>query len=396
MNSDCLSDFISKLRSDEINFENPMLAKELANLKMKGFIENGVSIYQTKDLQNLSQELFKYLTERIKIVGDQYKDWLEIAPKLGELGYVVYELQNKDLITQYYELLTNINNRFQVFIEKHYDSLFSLSGLRHPITIDKVQDYISATTKNSRITFIVIDGMNYWQWVILKYQLEKMSLEIDEKSTLTWIPSITAWARQAIFAGKKPDITADNRGEGELFKKYWMEKNKKLSYHQIAYEVVKTGQKLQVPTVDITVAGFVTNGLDDLMHGNILGYEQLFINTKLWIEKSEICDSIKELRDAGFEVYISTDHGNIEAELKLKLSAGQKTLAHSKSKRFIFFDTEEQAITYVQNNTNYQLGRKNRFVYFQDDNGFGSTNEKVITHGGSHILEMLIPVGRVK
>ena len=175
-----------------------------------------------------------------------------------------------------------------------------------------------------------------------------------------------------------------------------MEKNKKLSYHQIAYEVVKTGQKLQVPTVDITVAGFVTNGLDDLMHGNILGYEQLFINTKLWIEKSEICDSIKELRDAGFEVYISTDHGNIEAELKLKLSAGQKTLAHSKSKRFIFFDTEEQAITYVQNNTNYQLGRKNRFVYFQDDNGFGSTNEKVITHGGSHILEMLIPVGRVK
>ncbi|MBR2506173.1 MAG: PglZ domain-containing protein [Bacilli bacterium] len=396
VNSGCLFDFISKLRSDEINFENPMLAKELANLKMKGLLENGVSIYQTNDLQNLSQELFEYLIERIKLVGDQYKDWFEIAPKLGELGYVVYELQNKDLIIQYCELVTNINNRFQVFLENHYESLFSLSGLRQPITIDKVQDYISATTKNSRIAFIVIDGMNYWQWVILKHQLEKMSLEIDEKSTLTWIPSITAWARQAIFAGKKPDITADNRGEGELFKKYWMEKNKKLSYHQIAYEVVKTGQKLRVPTADIIVAGFVTNGLDDLMHGIILGYEQLFINTKLWIEKSEICDSIKELRDAGFEVYISTDHGNIEAELKLKLSAGQKTLAHSKSKRFILFDTEEQALTYVQNNTNYKLGRKNRFVYFQDDNGFGSTNEKVITHGGSHILEMLIPIGRVK
>lgn len=395
VNSGCLFDFISRLRSDEINFENPMLAKELANLKMKGLIENSVSTYQARDLQNLSQELFKYLTERIKIIGDQYKDWFEIAPKLGELGYVVYELQNKDLIIQYYELVTNINNRFQVFIENHYDSLFSLSGLRHPITIDKVQDYISATTKNNRIAFIVIDGMNYWQWVILKHQLEKMSLEIDEKSTLTWIPSITAWARQAIFAGKKPDITVDNREEGELFKKYWIEKSKKLSY-EIAYEVIKTGQKLRVPTVDITVAGFVTNGLDDLMHGNILGYEQLFINTKLWIEKSEICDSIKELRDAGFEVYISTDHGNIEAELKLKLSAGQKALAHSKSKRFIFFDTEEQAITYVQNNTNYQLGRKNRFVYFQDDNGFGSTNEKIITHGGSHILEMLIPIGRVK
>ena len=395
VNSGCFSDFISTLRSDEINLENPMLAKELANLKMKGFIENDASTYQTRDLQNLSQELFKYLKERIKIIGDQYKDWFEIAPKLGELGYVVYELQNKDLMTQYYELVTIINNRFQAFIDNQYDSLFSLSGLRYPITIDKVQDYISATTKNNRIAFIVIDGMNYWQWVILKHQLENMSLEVDEKSSLTWIPSITAWARQAIFAGKKPDITVDNRVEGELFKKYWIEKGKKLSY-QVAYAVIKTGQKLRVPAADITVAGFVTNGLDDLMHGNILGYEQLFLNTKLWIEKSGICDSIKELRDTGFEVYISTDHGNIEAELKLKLSAGQKTLAHSKSKRFILFDTEEQAITYVQNNANYQLGRKNRFVYFQDDNGFGTTNERVITHGGSHIFEVLIPVGRVR
>lgn len=390
-----LLEFINALKSEEINFENPMLAKEIANLKITGSIENNIESKQEKDLQKLINELFEFLTERIKTIGDQYKDWFEIAPKLGELGYAIFELNNKEYFDKYNEILNTINNRFQLFVNNHYDSLFSMSGLRYPITIDKVQDYIAASTKNNKIAFIVIDGMNYWQWTLLKLYLENEKLNVEEKTTLSWLPSITAWARQSIFAGKKPDLTITNRTEGDLFKKYWIDKHQKQTY-QVSYEVVKNNEKIKVPSSDVTVAGFVTNGLDELMHGNILGYEQLFINTKLWIEKSCICDAVKELRNAGYEVYISTDHGNIEAGLTLKLTAGQKTVMLSKSKRFVQFDTEEQAISFIENNKEYQLGKKDKSVYFRDTNGFGSSGEKVITHGGSHILELLIPVGVIK
>lgn len=390
-----LLEFINALKSEEINFENPMLAKEIANLKITGSIENNIESKQEKDLQKLINELFEFLTERIKTIGDQYKDWFEIAPKLGEFGYSIFELNNKEYFDKYNEILNTINNRFQLFVNNHYDSLFSMSGLRHPITIDKVQDYIAASTKNNKIAFIVIDGMNYWQWTLLKHYLENEKLNVEEKTTLSWLPSITAWARQSIFAGKKPDLTITNRTEGDLFKKYWIEKHQKQTY-QVSYEAVKNNEKIKIPSSDVTVAGFVTNGLDELMHGNILGYEQLFINTKLWIEKSCICDAVKELRNAGYEVYISTDHGNIEAELNLKLTAGQKTVMLSKSKRFVQFDTEEQAISFIENNKEYQLGKKDKSVYFRDTNGFGSSGEKVITHGGSHILELLIPVGVIK
>lgn len=390
-----LLEFINALKSEEINFENPMLAKEIANLKITGSIENNIESKQEKDLQKLINELFEFLTERIKTIGDQYKDWFEIAPKLGELGYAIFELNNKEYFDKYNEILNTINNRFQLFVNNHYDSLFSMSGLRYPITIDKVQDYIAASTKNNKIAFIVIDGMNYWQWTLLKHYLENEKLNVEEKTTLSWLPSITAWARQSIFAGKKPDLTITNRTEGDLFKKYWIDKHQKQTY-QVSYEAVKNNEKIKVPSSDVTVAGFVTNGLDELMHGNILGYEQLFINTKLWIEKSCICDAVKELRNAGYEVYISTDHGNIEAELNLKLTAGQKTVMLSKSKRFVQFDTEEQAITFIENNKEYRLGKKDKSVYFRDTNGFGSSGEKVITHGGSHILELLIPVGVIK
>ena len=388
-------EFVNGLKSEEINFENPMLAKEIANLKITGSIENNIESKQEKDLQKLINELFEFLTELIKTIGDQYKDWFEIAPKLGELGYAIFELNNKEYFDKYNEILNTINNRFQLFVNNHYDSLFLMSGLRHPITIDKVQDYIAASTKNNKIAFIVIDGMNYWQWTLLKHYLENEKLNVEEKTTLSWLPSITAWARQSIFAGKKPDLTITNRTEGDLFKKYWIEKHQKQTY-QVSYEAVKNNGKIKIPSSDVTVAGFVTNGLDELMHGNILGYEQLFINTKLWIEKSCICDAVKELRNAGYEVYISTDHGNIEAELNLKLTAGQKTVMLSKSKRFVQFDTEEQAISFIENNKEYRLGKKDKSVYFRDTNGFGSSGEKVITHGGSHILELLIPVGVIK
>lgn len=390
-----LLEYVKELSGDEINFKNPMLAKEIANLKITGAIEHNTDSAQKKDLQKLANELFDFLTERIKTISDQYKDWFEIAPKIGELGNAAYELQNKDLLIKYNELLGNINGRFQIFIDNHYDSLFSMSGLRHPITIDKVQDYISASCKNNKIAFIVIDGMNYWQWSLLKHYLIKENLTVEEKTSLSWLPSITAWARQSIFAGRKPNLLIDNSTEGDLFKKYWMENHQKMHY-QVTFEKIKTGQKIHVPAPDVAVAGFVINALDEMMHGNILGYEQLYLNTKLWIEKSGFCKSIKELRNAGFEIYISTDHGNIEAELDLKLNAGQKSLMHSRSKRFIQFDTEEQASSYIENHSEYQLGKKDKSVYFKDANGFGTSGEKVITHGGSHILELMIPVGVVK
>lgn len=390
-----LIDYINTLNNSDINFENPMLAKELSNLKISGAIEHSAESIKQQDLKKLANEILEYLSERIKSIGDQYKDWFEIAPKLGELGYICFEVQDQNIQSKYFEILNTINNRFQIFINNHYESLFSMSGLRHPITIDKVQDYIAANTKNSKIAFIVIDGMNYWQWTNLKHKLENLGLSIEDKPTLSWLPSITAWARQSIFAGKKPDLSIDNRNEGELFKTYWTTKHHKAPY-QVSYESVKIEQKIQIPSSDITVSGFVTNGLDDLMHGNIMGYEQLYLNTNLWIEKSGICESVKDLRNAGFEVYISTDHGNIEAELNLKVTAGQKTLMHSKSKRFVQFDTEEQAESFIKNNKNYVLGKKDMSVFFRDINGFGTSGEKVITHGGSHILELIIPVGVVK
>ena len=406
------SSFVVELKSKEIfrNFDenavrglnykelckldNIQVFKELSFEETKKLVEEKIKNISVEDELEEANTLLQDLKKSDFDIFDE-KQWFKIASVIGEAGEFSYRLKDSDLMNRFSTVVNDLNQKFQLFIESKYTSLFSRTGIKHPYTIDKVQDYISAETKKSKIAFIVIDGMNYWQWILLKHCIEKEGLSVEDKTTLSWLPSITAWARQSIFAGKKPDLSIDNSTEGDLFKNYWMEKHQKMQY-QVSYEKIKPEQKLSLPSSDVTVAGFVINALDDMMHGNILGYDQLYLNTKLWIEKSGFCKSIKELHDADFGVYISTDHGNIEAELKLKLTAGQKQLMHSRSKRFIQFDTEEQAVSYIEEHKEHQLGKKDKSVYFKDINGFGTSDEKVITHGGSHILELMIPVGVIK
>lgn len=386
---------IAKLSYKELcKLDKIQVFKELSFEDTKKIVEEKIKRTSIEEEKAELAGLLRDLQNEDFDINDE-KSWFAIAPKIGEAGRLAYMLQDTDLERLFIEAINTLNGKFQQFLEAKYESLFTRTGIKHPYTIDKVQDFIAANSKNCKVAFIVIDGMNLWQWDMLKNALQNTGLTVQDKTTLSWLPSITAWARQSIFSGKKPDFSIDNRTEGELFKKYWAERQQKLA-HQLSYERVGTGEKLTVPHSDVVVAGFVINALDDMMHGNVFGYRELYLKTELWIKQSAICSSIKNLRDAGFDVYISTDHGNVEANLCLKLSSGQKAVMNSRSKRFVQFDTEEQAALFITSYTNFALGQRGKSVYFKDTSGFGTSGKKVITHGGSHILELLIPVGVIK
>ena len=151
-----------------------------------------------------------------------------------------------------------------------------------------------------------------------------------------------------------------------------------------------------IPNSDIKVAGFVYNALDSMMHGAILGYRQLWQSTQLWIKESGICDFVKNLEDNGFDIYITTDHGNVDAHLTLSVKANEKQVSLSRSKRFIRFDTEEQTEKFIMEHPNQGLAKREKSVFFTNSNGFGKFGDTEITHGGSHIMELMIPVGIVK
>jgi len=208
---------------------------------------------------------------------------------------------------------------------------------------------------------------------------------------LAYIPTITAWSRQAIFRGDKPDLSTDNSKEAKLFETYWL--NHGVSGFQIAYKKFSVNEPLAIDsiTADTAILGLVCNDLDDIMHGSILGNDQLKMSTEQWIAKSKIVESISALKAKGFQVYITADHGNIEAIGLKNLTMKDKVGALSRGKRHLHFTNETLLQGFTELNTNLEVGKKGLSLYLKKQEAFTNENSQIITHGGSHLWEVLVP-----
>lgn len=372
-----------------VDFSDPLLSKIINGLIVSGVI---ATKHTNKDAADRFEEIITYVKERIPVIQNQQKDWFELAPLLGEVGVLVHEINDDRVSAKYKETITHLNQRFQGFVTSCYSSLYSLSGMKYPVTVLKVLDYIRAQNAKKK-ALVVLDGMNLWQWRIISTALSDEGLHFKDAPTFAWIPSITAWSRQALFKGAKPDLSQDNSKEEGLFRDYWIQKN--YAPTQISFDSFSTSHRPPVPGPDIEIAGFVCNDLDSLMHGALMGEQQLYVDTATWIRTSDILSFIKSLAKSGFLVYITTDHGNIEAQASKGLSLSTRNLSRSRGKRHIQFVDEEQAKTFVKDNSERKIQSVGSSVYATDDTAFISSGT-VVTHGGSHILELLIPLGELQ
>jgi hypothetical protein len=237
----------------------------------------------------------------------------------------------------------------------------------------------------------VIDGMNYWQWNILGKALTDAGIGYSSNASLAYIPTITAWSRQAIFKGEKPDLATDNSKEGKLFEAFWVKQG--VPAYQIVYKKFSVSNPLFVADIspDTSTLGLVCNDLDDIMHGSILGDSHLKMSTEQWIVRSRIIETISLLQRKGFQIYVTADHGNVEATGLKNLTMKDKIGALSRGKRHIHFANETLLQGFIDQNPDAQVGKKGLSLYLRKQDAFTTENSQVITHGGSHIWEVIVP-----
>ena len=72
-----------------------------------------------------------------------------------------------------------------------------------------------------------------------------------------------------------------------------------------------------------------------------------------------------------------------------------KNISTSKSKRHIRFVSSEQAEQFQKDNPVLSVKRRDSSLYLTDDTAFIKEG-RVITHGGSHVLELIIPLGVIE
>lgn len=305
-------------------------------------------------------------------------------PEASKLILKAIELEKWDEMT---DEVDEINNQFKVFLKKKYINIVSSTcGKDAPKIVNHILPFINKQEKE-KSALIVVDGMNYWQSIMLGESIEEhIGATLTYECIFSWLPSTTDLSRQAIFRG---DFPQDNypqspQYEEKLWKQFW--EFKRLPNYQQFYQ--HSGEI----TIEnsVTKLAYVVTDLDDKMHASD-NYYYLFDYTKRWVEEDEILQNIEYLLERGFKIYITTDHGNLETVPYKRFTASDR-LGSNESYRHIKLPEEASRELFEREHQGhiFQIDDESRTYFAVGREAF--TNKSAgVTHGGTHWLEVLIP-----
>lgn len=396
----------------EVDFEDTILNKSfgylfvfdhLSPVKVSGerfqalpkAIRIGAFVDENESNDTELEALISYLEQQQSSIEDLYDQWFNLIQVLAKAKLKELNSSNADLKGSFNQVVGALNQRFQRFLDNAYAGLFSLSGVRRPVVVSRVLEYIKAQP-DQRKALLVIDGMNYWQWLLIAKALQNSGITVHSKATMAYIPTITAWSRQALFRGNKPNLMESNSMEATMFADFW--KNNGYNDYQIGFQDFGIHKPLDLAAISdsVNILGLVNNDLDDIMHGAVLGNDQLMTSTLQWLQKSGLVEYIGALRAKGFKILITTDHGNVEATGIKNLKLKEKVGSLSRGKRHIHFSNETMLTNFREQNPELIIGIRDNSAYLRQEEAFTDLNVKVVTHGGSHLWEVLIPFGELQ
>ncbi|MCH8536097.1 MAG: PglZ domain-containing protein, partial [Flavobacteriaceae bacterium] len=337
-----------------------------------------LSVYKTFNLRSFKESINAKL-------NDENIDWYDIATIFGK---AIYNTVNTKEFIKLLELIEIVNRKFQLHIQEDYAQIKNSNPIKKPQIVSKILDHIDFNYKKDKVALIVVDGLSFWQYSIIE---KKLVGYIKESYTYSWIPSITQLSRQAIFRGSNPlDSYKQNPiNESKLWSNYWRKKG----FNKFEIEYIHDPINVSCP-VGVKRLGVVYKDLDDYMHSS-KDYIDLLKLTENWFERSKINETIKKLLVGGFKVILTSDHGNIQAKGWRSLTGKEKlgtNTSGSRSERHIEYSDTKLKDNFLRNNPDLleSILEEEKAIYFKNNLSF-SRRENLVTHGGSHFLEVIIP-----
>ena len=256
---------------------------------------------------------------------------------------------------------------------------------------------------------IVVDGLALDQWVVIKGVLssQRPGFILRESAVFAWIPTITSVSRQATFAGKPPlyfpsSIHSTDK-EPSRWSQFWAEQG--LTPQEVGYCKGLDASDLGIVTEivghpSICAVGLVVDKVDRIMHGRELGAAGMYNQTRQWAEEGYLTQLLDLLLEHGFQVAITSDHGNIEAIGMGRPSEG--ALADSRGER-----------ARVYSDSGLRAGVKKMFpeaiewppiglpvdflpLLAPGRQAFSREGSRIIAHGGISIEEIVVPLVTVE
>jgi hypothetical protein len=345
-------------------------------------------------------------------MDSRYTDWIAFAMKWAELSALIHTASNADHKKRYSETGQKLNSLFADWLETHYASLINLPPST-PAMLHHVPRHLARyieDQKSKKVALIVIDGLSLDQWVTVRNIIQKQNsdLVLRESATFAWIPTLTSVSRQAIFSGKSPiyfpsSINSTN-SEEKLWKQFWQGHD--ISKLDIAYKRslgdgdAEAAMDSLIHPAKTKVVGLVIDKVDKIMHGMQLGAAGMHNQIDQWCRGEYLTSLLNYLSSHDYEIWITSDHGNIESIGKGRPTEG--AIAESRGERVRIYPTPELR---SQISSTFTFAREWQPSGLPDDyfplvatgnDAFINEGDSIVGHGGVAIEEVIVPLIKVE
>jgi len=350
----------------------------------------------TLQTENLLRDGASEIGRKEEAFRDLKQDWYALLGKIDfnrptewmtEASEILLSAIEMDRWADFQEEVAEVNEQFLAFLQESYVNIVSSTcGTKYPRIVTQVLPFISRQGED-KTALVVVDGMNYWQALLLTRSLEEqLNVRARYDCIYAWLPSVTELSRQAIFRGDIPSVQYEQSpaSEGKLWKAFWDEKGVPGFQQHYQHSGV-----IQEPS-SVKRLGYVVVDLDEKMHASD-NFMYLYDGTKRWVNEAEVIENFRHLIASGYKVYITTDHGNIETTAYRKLDSRDKLGADLSLRHITLPEEADRGIFEAQYEGHLVQVDKESRTYFARDKEAFTSKERCVTHGGAHWLEVLIP-----
>jgi len=299
-----------------------------ADALSKTWVGIGIRTALVEDRSRRLDKLMESLQASIPIEDAKYTEWLHFARGWAELVLLINE-QNDSGVGEVNErvksLQSQVDASFTAWLFNRYAGLVNLPPMP-PVMLHHLPRFLARQLEDDRhakIALIMVDGLAMDQWLVVRTFLASLnpSFRFLEQAVFAWIPSLTSVSRQAAFAGKAPIFfpnsiqTTDK--ERVLWAQFWADQGFKPN--EVVYikglgdgSLESVSDALSHPKARII--GLVVDKVDKIMHGMEMGTAGMHNQVGQWAKQPYLNTLLDLLLDKGFRIYLTSDHGNIEAE----------------------------------------------------------------------------------
>jgi CheY-like chemotaxis protein len=426
-------------KSEEESIMNQAIGNKIADYLIKPvnpgqlLLSIKKNLHQSDIISTTTTESYQQAFTRIGArINDSLTadDWIEVYRTL-----VYWELELEDGQPQMRDLLLmqkrEANTVFARFIRRNYLDWMQRPDRRPLLSPDLFKTKVFPLLDNGdRVFFILIDNFRLDQWRTVKNLLSD-HFTFDENMYFSILPTVTQYARNAIFSGLMPaqieamfpELWIDEESEEgknineapliqtqiERFRKKYTFSYHKIYDSQYGEKLLHNLSALDHNQLNVIVINFV----DMLSHARTesrmirelaqseAAYRSL---TRSWFQHSTTLELFKTLAERGYKIILTTDHGTVKVDTPIRIVGDRNTNTNLRYKvgknitcdsKYIFEipDPAKAHLPSPNLSTRYLFATGETFFSYPNNyNYYVSYYRDTFQHGGISLQEMLIPL----